>query len=130
VNELKLDEHALDDGSLGSTVLRLEEEGLSLEEDGARLGLLPPGAVEAVMERFGRALADDVAPQLPGLTVGAGASLHALRHLARYDVIARDYVVLVRPGRDSLVSLSTTVAGALRHLARAAAGAQHVVTRP
>jgi hypothetical protein len=121
VNELGLDEHALEDGSLGRTVLRLEGEALALDVDGARVGLLPDGAIEAVMDRFGRALADDVSPQMPGLPVGGGASLHALRHLARYDVIARDYVVLVRPGRDSVVSLSTTVAGALLHLARAAA---------
>lgn len=122
MNELFLDEHTLGDGSLGRTVLRLEEDdALALERDGARLGLLPEGAVEAVMERFGGPLADDVSPSTPGLELGGGASLHPLRHLARYDVIARDYVVLVRPGTDARVLLATTLAGALEHLARAAA---------
>ena len=122
MNELCIDEHLQADGSFGRTLLRLEEDdALALEIDGTRLGLLPSGAVEAVMERFGGALADDVHPAESGLPLGGGASLHTLRHLARYDVIARDYVVLVRPGRESLVQLSTTVAGALRHLARAAA---------
>ena len=122
MNELCIDEHALEDGSLGRTVLRLEDDGaLALVVDGAHLGVLPAGAVEAVMDRFAGPLADDVSPSPAGLPLGGGASLHALRHLARYDVIARDYVVLVRPGRDSLVQLATTVAGALQHLARAAA---------
>ena len=121
MNELSLDEHARDDGSLGRTVLRREEDdALALDVDGACVGLLPAGAVEAVMERFGGPLADDVSPPPQGLPLGGGASLHALRHLARYDVIARDYAVLVRPGRDALVLLATTLAGALHHLARAA----------
>lgn len=121
--ELCIDEHALHDGTLGRTLLRLEQDVLTLEVDGAPLGPLPAGSLEAVMDRFGRALADELAPAEPGMPLGGGASLHALRHLARYDVIARDYLVLVRPGRDSVVQLATTVAGALRHLARAAATA-------
>ena len=111
------------DGDAGRTLLRVEEDDtLALEIEGERM-VLPEGAVEAVMEKFGGPLADDVAPSGAGLPLGDGASLHALRHLARYDVIGRDYVVLVRPGRDSLVQLATSVAAALRHLAQAAARA-------
>jgi hypothetical protein len=42
-----------------------------------------------------------------------------LRHLGRYDVIARDFFVLLRPGAEPLAELAATIAAALTHLARA-----------
>jgi len=41
-----------------------------------------------------------------------------LRHRARYDVIARDFLVLTRPDAPPLAELSTSIAAALVHLAR------------
>jgi hypothetical protein len=117
--EILLDEHVGEDGSLLRTKLRNDEGRLVLvEPDGERL--LPEGALDAVFARFGGELADDVKVADDGLDVGNGARLTSLRHLARYDVIARDY--LVHANRDAIprVALGVTIAGALRHLARAA----------
>jgi hypothetical protein len=55
------------------------------------------------------------------LPLADGRELRHVRHLAGYDVIARDYLVFeVAPG-VSVCALATTIAGALAHLARAAA---------
>lgn len=118
--EILLDEHVLDDGSVARTWLRLEGDALSLvEPDRARP--LPDGALATTFARFGGELADDLAvPETGALDLGHGARLAPLRHLARYDVIARDYLVFAEPGSSPRVALAVTIAGALRHLARAA----------
>lgn len=78
---------------------------------------LPAGALEAVMKRFGGPLADDVSLlEIGALELDRGRLRH-VRHLARYDVIARDFLVLEAPGQELLCALATTVAGALEHLA-------------
>lgn len=114
-----LDEHVADDGALLRTRLRHDGDRLVLVEPDAERAL-PDGAIEATFARFGGELDDAVNVVGDGLAIGEGASLHALRHLARYDVIARDYLVLRRPGAPARVALGVTIAGALRHLARAA----------
>jgi hypothetical protein len=82
------------------------------------LAELPPGALDAVMRRYGKPLAEDVPEPPPELVLDDGAALSAFRHLARFDVIARDYVYY-RPEREApgLAALSVTVAAALRFLA-------------
>jgi hypothetical protein len=57
---------------------------------------------------------------LTSLDLGDGSALRVLRHRALYDGIARDFVVLERPGRDPVAELGVTIASALAHLARAA----------
>jgi hypothetical protein len=81
---------------------------------------LPLLALERVMERYGKPLADGVPLDGPRLDLGGGRSLCRIRHLARYDVIAKDFVVWSAPGREPLAELAVAVSGALVHLAKAA----------
>lgn len=88
-------------------------------DDGERT--LPEGALDAVMQKFGAPLeANQKLGEVATLDLGGGRSLRHVRHLARYDVIARDWLVYERPGAEPLCAMATTVAGALEHLARAA----------
>jgi hypothetical protein len=86
---------------------------------------LPEGAFAAVMRRFGGALEPgESLVAVASLDLGYGEVLRHVRHLARYDVIARDYLVYERRDEaEALCALATTVAGALEHLARARASA-------
>jgi len=51
-----------------------------------------------------------------------GEILRHVRHLAGYDVIARDYVVYESPDHETSCALAATVSAALLHLGRAAEG--------
>jgi hypothetical protein len=116
---LKIHEVTRDDGSLEAIFLRRQADGLELVRGDASLAL-PSGALSKVMARFGAPL--DLSAQLlevAALDFGGGARIRHVRHLARFDVIARDFVVLEEPGAEPLCALATTVAGALEHLARA-----------
>jgi hypothetical protein len=79
---------------------------------------LPREVLEKVMERYAKPLADGIELP-PGLPLGDGCTLHLLRHRARYDVIARDFLVLSRPNREPIAELATTIAAALAFLFRA-----------
>lgn len=100
--------------------LTREPEGLVLSYPGGATEL-DAEVVVAVMERYGRELEPSIDVRGPSLALDDAHTLVRIRHLARYDVIARDYVVLVRPHGVPLVELATSVAGALVHLAEAAA---------
>jgi hypothetical protein len=77
-------------------------------------------ALEAVMARFGAPLEpSEPLIAVATLDLGGGRAVRHVRHLALYDVIARDFVVYDVPGRDSLCALAITVSAALAHLARA-----------
>lgn len=94
---------------------------------------LPDGAIDAIMKRFGKPLDPDVdLVEVAALSLPSGRLRH-VRHLARYDVIARDFLVLeseeslsagaapsppIRAGEPALCALATVVAGALAHLAK------------
>ena len=65
--------------------------------------------------RFDLVLLDMDMPVVTGMDV-----LRHVRHLAIYDVIARDYLVYEAPHREPMCALATIVAGALGHLGRAA----------
>ncbi|WP_394829481.1 hypothetical protein [Pendulispora albinea] len=119
---LTIDEHFLPDGSRVGTHVSAADEGraLRLVVDGALDHELPIAVLEQVMARYGKPLAEGVVPGGPRIELGDGRALCMLRHRGRYDVIARDYLVFERPGGPPLAELSTSIAGALLHLARAA----------
>jgi hypothetical protein len=117
---LKIHEHTTIAGGLASVFLRFDGGVFSVvDEDGVHE--LPANALEAVMERFGAPLAPDAElASVAALDLGDAGELRHVRHLARYDVIARDYLVYEAPSREPRCALATTVAAALGHLARAA----------
>jgi len=81
---------------------------------------LDPALVVAVFARYAKELDPGVALSGPALPLGPGLHLRRLRHLARFDVIARDYLVLEREGEPPRVELATAITAALVHLAHAA----------
>ena len=110
-------------GELAPVYLTREGGNLALDlaEEPAQLPL-PPGALEAVMKRFGAPFdRDEPLARVAALDLGGGRALHHVRHLARYDVIAKDYLLYEQPDGEALGALATTVTAALAHLARAAA---------
>ena len=115
--------HESTDASGDVSVMSLRYEGgvLAVVECEAAYAL-PEGALEAVMKRFAAPLDPSVrVTTIAELDVGEGRVLRHVRHLAGWDVVARDYLVYAAPGSEPLCALATTVAGALGHLARAAA---------
>jgi hypothetical protein len=117
---LKIHETVSSAGDVTAVFLRRAAGVLELVDDGGALAL-PPQAVGAVMRRFGAPL--DLTEPLTvvaSLELEGGNVLRHVRHRARYDVIARDYLVLEAPDREPLCGLATAVAGALAHLGRAA----------
>lgn len=116
---LKIHESIDASGGAVSTFLATRDAGLVLVDADGEFPL-PAGAVEAVMARFGRPLdpsADLVA--VAALEIGQGKVLRHVRHLARFDVIAKDFLVLECPGTEPACALATIAAGALAHLGRA-----------
>ena len=104
----------LDDGLSDDDRLCLIYEGQSVA--------VPWAVLCAVFDRFGREKAPEVSLEgAPRLDLGGGRALVHLRHRARYDVIARDFLVLERPLAmgPPRVELATAIAAALVHLAEA-----------
>lgn len=99
--------------------LEVDRDVVAMYVDNTRFGELPIEAVVGVMKRYGKPLEQDViVPRGSGLALGDGVELVMLRFLARYDVIARDWLVLVTPD-ETLGEMAVTVTPALEHLARA-----------
>jgi hypothetical protein len=120
---LRIHEFILPNGELSSVFLRREGERLLLFSDDGELAL-PAGALRAVMVRYGAPFDAEVMSQSQGsLELGVGANLRHVRHLAGYDVIARDYLVYSEPGLEPVCAMATNVAGALRYLGLAAKNA-------
>jgi len=116
---LKIREFTGAGGALSAVFLRQGEGALELV-DGTDAIALPAGALAAVMARYGAPFDPDEPISVVGsLVLGPGATLRHVRHLAGYDVIARDYLVYEAAGADPLCALSATVARALEHLAAA-----------
>lgn len=113
---LKIHELALPSGELAAVFLRVDGAALTLLSDDAELRL-PHGALRAVMLRYGAPFDPEAKTTSHGvLELPEGATLRHVRHLAGYDVIARDYLVYAEPGLEPVCVMATTVAGALRHL--------------
>ncbi len=122
---LKIHEFILPSGELSSVFLRSAADHLWLVSEDGEL-VLPPGALRAVLLRYGAPFDPEALSENHGvLELGDGVSLRHVRHLAGYDVIARDYLVYAEPGLEPVCAMATNVAGALRYLgvaARDAAG--------
>jgi hypothetical protein len=118
---LKVHEATTASGILSAVFLQYDDGVLSIVADDGTFAL-PEGALDAVMDRFGATFdqASHVAP-VGTLELGPGCRLRHVRHLAPYDVIARDFLVYETAGGERLCALATTVAGALDHLGRAGA---------
>jgi hypothetical protein len=118
---LLLHERTRHDGSIERTFLeRLtgDEEGLALRVEGERPRVLPIEVLVAVMNRYGRALdpALTIAPDAERIVLADRTEVVHFRHLARYDVIARDWIGLIEPDAEPIAELATAVNAALRHL--------------
>jgi hypothetical protein len=117
---LKIHEITAASGELSAVSLQESAGALALVDDEGTLPL-PDGGLEAVMARYGAPLDGASKVAVVGtLALAGGCALRHVRHLATYDVIARDYLVYEAPGKEPLCALATTVAGALDHLGRAA----------
>jgi hypothetical protein len=117
---LKIHEFILPSGELSGVFLRRDGAVLTLLGEDGEL-TLPSGALRAVMLRYGAPFDAEALSDMHGsLELDAGAVLRHVRHLAGYDVIARDYLVYAEPGLEPVCAMATNVAGALRHLALAA----------
>lgn len=114
---LTISERIQDDGTRETVTLDAQGGELWVRVGSGSPARLPEGALEGVMTRYGKPLAGDIRLDGPGLDVGGGGVLRLLRHLARYDVIARDYLVWSAPGREPLAELAVAVSAALVHLA-------------
>jgi hypothetical protein len=117
---LKIHEALTAAAGLSKVFLRFKGGVLAIVGDEGTY-VLPDGALASVMARFGAPLdpAERVA-LVATLELGNGCSLCHVRHLAPYDVIARDYLVYHSPDREALCALATTVTAALVHLGQAA----------
>src|SRR4051795_13247892 len=90
-------------GALSAVCLRLADGGALQLARGEDVVALPSRALEAVMARYGAPFDPEVAISVEGtLTLGDGRPLRHVRHLAGYDVIARDYLVYEAPGTEPL----------------------------
>lgn len=130
MTHLKIHEFTKSSGELGGVFLRTHERSLLLVDDEGEY-TLPTGALRAVMKRFGGPLErSERVVEVGALSLGDGASLRHVRHLARYDVIAKDFLVFETSDAEPLCALATTVAGALAHLARAFSGSPEEPSSP
>lgn len=118
MTRLIIDERARSDGARERTYLELVDGKLALRFDDALVAIVEHAALDAVMRRYGKPLADDIVLSGPTLELGAGRKISILRHRARYDVLEKDYLVYEAPGREPVAELATSVSAALAHLVR------------
>jgi hypothetical protein len=116
----KLNESSSATGELSAVYLQVSAEQLEIVSDEGTWAL-PHGALRAVLARFGAPFDPEArAWTIATLNLPNSEVLRHVRHLAGYDVIARDYIVYEAPAEQALCALSATVAAALLHLGKAA----------
>ena len=118
---LKIHEQTGQGGELVAVHLRLREgypHTVELVEADAAWPL-PLQALEGVLARYGAPF-DAEAPvtEIAVLELGDGRRLRHVRHLAGYDVVPRDYLVLEGGPGEPLCALGAAIVGPLQHLAR------------
>ncbi len=119
---LKIHEQTSATGELLPVYLAVRTGELEIEVDGVAR-LLPSGALGAVLARYGAPFdASERIVEVARLQLGNDELLRHVRHLAGYDVIARDYLVYEVSGSDGQCALAAQVTAALLFLARAAGG--------
>ena len=123
--EITIHETTDDTGAVVRTRLS-REDGVSALSVGRDMLRLPDGALEAVMKRYGKPLDAPESDMMidQRLELGDGCALVRFRFMRRYDVIARDYLVLYRPDAEPLCEMATSITAALDHLARRFAASQ------
>lgn len=119
---MKIHEVTAQDGTLAGIYLRFasdaQDELVIVDADGALP--VPAGALEKVLARYGSPFDPDAhIIVVAELALSPGTRLRHVQHLAGYDVVMRDYLVLDAEGGESLCAPGATVAAALQHLARA-----------
>lgn len=118
---LKIHETVRPDGSLAPTLVFVEDGVVHIDAAEGHAFPLPAGALRAVMNRYGRPLDPrERFATVATIDLGAEGVLRHIRHLAKWDVIGRDWLVYELDGREPLCAMATTVAGALLYLGRAA----------
>ena len=121
---LKIHELTTPAGDLSGVYLRADDAQLEIVDESGALPV-PVGALEKVLERYGAPFDPEARIiAVAELALGDGRRLRHVQHLAGYDVVMRDYLVLDSGEGESMCAPGATVAGALQHLARAAAGAR------
>ena len=120
----KIHEFSSPAGELSSVSLRVRDGALEIvTSDGA--WPLPQGALRAVLARFGAPFdAHARISEVAHLILPDGEVVRHVRHLAGYDVIARDYIVYESSEHDPACALAATVSAALLHLGRVAEGSR------
>ena len=120
---LTIDERiAPDGGSLTTEIAQAREsfgESFRILDAGQEVGELSLATLDAVMRRYAKPLDASIVLEGPSIDLGAERRVVMIRHRAIYDVIARDFFVLVRSDAEPVAALSTIIAGALTHMARA-----------
>ncbi len=121
---MKIDEHLEDDGRRRRTELLVGPDGPELVVTGGAgeeelCVLVDVAVIEALFGRYGAPPEQGLVARGPRLELGPGGALVHFRFLAKYDVIAKDWLLYEAPGREPLVALATQIAAALEHLARA-----------
>lgn len=116
---LRVAERTEDDGSLTPIALTAIDGRVTLRVGAEQLDL-PEGAVGAAIARLGAPL-DRAAliREVARLELPSGDRVRHVRHLDRFDVIARDYLVIEADGAPALAALALPVVRALEHVARA-----------
>ena len=123
---LKIRELTDESGALAAVFLGMTNGVLTLVR-GDEAVPLPSRALEAVMARYGAPFDPEASITVVGtVDLGEGRSVRHVRHLAGYDVIARDYLVYDGPDGEPLCAMAATVARGLEHLADVTRGS----TRP
>lgn len=121
---LKIHETLTTTGEAACVYLTVEDGALAIALDDVTFPL-GSEALDAVMARYGGPVEpSERLIEVAAIALAGGRTVRHVRHLARYDVIARDFVVYDVPGRDSVCALAITVSAALAHLARATAAAR------
>ena len=116
LRRLLLHEVTQPSGKLGLIWLELLESALGLRFDEGDVQPVPLAVLAAVMRRYGRPLGEDTQLEGPTLCLPGGERLTSLRHLARFDIIAKDYLVYQPVHGVPLVELATGVSAALSFL--------------